>query len=270
MMEYNIGEFSALLGITRDTLRLYEKHNIVQPSKDEKNRYRYFDDFDARDLLMSRWYRSLQLPLQSVADMMQQSTLDRIREEVGDSRHNLQAQIRRSTMLLGKIDEIYRELESLEATMNQCHIKTRPGMYRLKQTKKNRLLRNDVLKWDVTTWMELLPFTFYSFRIESGETDADEQDDWDYSWGLSLMEDDVRSLEVIVPEHAEYLPPAIGISATIRVHQKENISRSSLSFMFDYLRNNGYSLRGDIVGRIIVNEKREKQTWYYLEVYMAI
>ncbi|WP_340008072.1 MerR family transcriptional regulator [Paenibacillus sp. FSL K6-0276] len=53
-MKYCIGEFASILGVTADTLRLYEKHDIVRPTKDNSNNYRYFNDLDVRDLLMSR------------------------------------------------------------------------------------------------------------------------------------------------------------------------------------------------------------------------
>lgn len=104
-MKYCIGEFSSLLGITRDTLRLYEKHGIVRPVKDHNNSYRYFNDLDARDLLMSRWYRSLQIPLQDVAELIKHSSIDAVSAKLKASRGQLEAEIRKSAMLLNKLDE---------------------------------------------------------------------------------------------------------------------------------------------------------------------
>lgn len=39
-MKYSIGEFAEIIGVTTDTLRLYEKYNIITPTRDEKNNYR--------------------------------------------------------------------------------------------------------------------------------------------------------------------------------------------------------------------------------------
>ena len=35
-MKYTIGKFSEILGVTVDTLRLYEKRGIIKPIKDKK------------------------------------------------------------------------------------------------------------------------------------------------------------------------------------------------------------------------------------------
>ncbi len=75
-MKYTISEFAELLGITVDTLRLYEKYEIIKPFKDKKNNYRYFDDIDARNMLMSRWYRSLEIPIQEAALLIRQASFD--------------------------------------------------------------------------------------------------------------------------------------------------------------------------------------------------
>lgn len=169
-MKYCIGEFSSLLGITRDTLRLYEKHDIVRPVKDRHNSYRYFNDLDARDLLMSRWYRSLQIPLQDVASLIQNASLDDILNKMEQSKRELEEEIRKSTMLLHKLDELSREVQNLEGRLYRCTLGDRPGLYRLKQTDKNHLLNTKGLEGTINALMEVLPYSFIasaSTRIPS-------------------------------------------------------------------------------------------------------
>ena len=48
--EYSIGETAALLNISRDALRFYEKKKLVMPRKRE-NGYRYYTEADIRILL---------------------------------------------------------------------------------------------------------------------------------------------------------------------------------------------------------------------------
>ncbi|MEF2967520.1 MerR family transcriptional regulator [Paenibacillus sp. M1] len=269
-MKYCIGEFSAILGITRDTLRLYEKHDIVTPVKDDFNSYRYFNDLDARDLLMSRWYRSLQIPLQEVADLMKHSSLDKITEKIDASRNNLEEEIKRGLVTLNKMVEIKSELDNLETSMYQCVLKHRPGLYRLKQTENNRLLKNEGLKGMVNTWMELLPFSFFCFRVEQSELSSGNKNAWDYSWGLTLTDVDAKRLDVELNDLVEYIPPAACISSVIRVPHQENITKRTLQFMFDYLEAAGYRVTGDIVGRIILTEKAETESRSYLEVNISV
>lgn len=165
-MKYCIGEFASILGVTADTLRLYEKHDIVRPTKDNSNNYRYFNDLDARDLLMSRWYRSMEIPLPEVALLMKESSIEQVMGMMQQSRQSLEEEIKQKTMLLNKMNEIHKELKEIESSLYICKLKQPPGMYRLKQTDKNALLKNDIVKSLVNTWMDRLPYAFYSFKIE--------------------------------------------------------------------------------------------------------
>ena len=49
MKEYSIKQVSAMLGLSKDTLRYYDKLNIVVPKRGE-NDYRYYTENDVLDL----------------------------------------------------------------------------------------------------------------------------------------------------------------------------------------------------------------------------
>jgi DNA-binding transcriptional MerR regulator len=264
-MKYSIGEFASILGITADTLRLYEKHDIVRPMKDHHNNYRYFNDLDARNLLSSRWYRSMQIPLQDVAGLIKDAASEQVVESIAAAGMQLEEEIRRSTLLLNKIQEIHAELGRISESLYTCKIKQVPGMYRIQQTNKNHLLQKDCLKRTVQTWMELLPFTFYSFRIENTEC-IHGTEELDYSWGLALLEEDQQKLEVCLNDSVEYLEPATCISAVIVSSYEEYLERESFRFMLDYAQAQNYTINGDISGKILFTERTNGGNRTYLEI----
>lgn len=269
-MKYCIGEFSSLLGITRDTLRLYEKHGIVRPVKDHNNSYRYFNDLDARDLLMSRWYRSLQIPLQDVAELIKHSSIDAVSAKMKASRGQLEAEIRRSTMLLNKLDELNREIQSIEASLYRCSLKQKPGLYRLKQTDKNSLLKNRGLEKTVNALMEVLPYTFYCFRIEREIVLADNSDNLEYSWGITVSEDDAGELGLEIQDHLEFIPASKCVSAVIVSADGDLFTKSALQFMLDHVDEQGYSIGGDVIGKLMLTENRDGKKRSYLEVNIPV
>ncbi|GIP48154.1 MerR family transcriptional regulator [Paenibacillus timonensis] len=268
-MKYCIGEFSSLLGITRDTLRLYEKHDIVKPMKDRHNSYRYFNDLDARDLLMSRWYRSLQIPLQDVAELIQNASLDDILDKMENSKQELTEEIRKSTMLLHKLNELSREVQSMENRLYQCTLVERPGLYRLKQTDKNNLLNTKGLEGTINTLMELLPYSFYCFRIEQNSIKSEEEL-LDYSWGLSISDEDVRELGIGLDEHLEHIPPSRCVSSVILSPQSEHLSIEAFRFMLDYMVEHQYVISGATTGRLMLTENHEGQKRSFLEIHIPI
>lgn len=269
-MKYCIGEFAAILGVTADTLRLYEKHNIVKPTKDNSNNYRYFNDLDARDLLMSRWYRSMDIPLPDVALLMKESSLEQVMDQMQYTQQNLEDEIRQKTMLLNKINEIHKEFSDIGSSLYTCKLKKLPGMYRLKQTDKNALLNNDIVKSLVNTWMDMLPYAFYSFKIEDMGTLLSEQENFDYSWGLTLSEAEAQKFNMDTDENVEYISPSACISATMLCTDGQYITKSSLQFMIDYMKDNHYKIAGDVVGKLLLTEKNEGHNRSYLEVNIPV
>lgn len=269
-MKYCIGEFASILGVTADTLRLYEKHDIVKPTKDNSNNYRYFNDLDARDLLMSRWYRSMGIPLPEVATLMKESSLEQVMGRMQETELNLEEEIKQKKMLLNKMNDIHKELRELESSLYTCKLKQLPGMYRLKQTDKNALLKNDIVKSLVNTWMDLLPYAFYSFRIEDTGIFFSENNNFDYSWGLTLLEEEAQKFGMDSEEYAEYISPNLCISATILCTDEKYITKDSLQFMIDYIEANQYSIAGDVVGKLLLTEKIEGHNRSYLEVNIPI
>lgn len=43
---YTIGELAKILGVTAETIRYYERKNIIQPVHDENSGYRYYTAWD--------------------------------------------------------------------------------------------------------------------------------------------------------------------------------------------------------------------------------
>ncbi len=269
MMKYSIGEFASILGVTTDTLRLYEKHGIIRPMKDDKNNYRYFDDLDVRDLYMSRWYRSMQFSLPEVAELNKQSSIAQVSEKVDRTRANLEEEIRKSTMLLQKMTEVHQIFQTIESTLNCCQVKQLPGIYRIRQTDKNILLMNDFLRATIQQWMNLLPFSFFSFRIEQQEILSEEQV-FNYNWGLAINETEARYFDLHLNSDVEYIESRLCVSSVIISSGDEYMIRQSLQFMFDYLEANNHLISGDIIGRIIFTEKLEDEKRTYLEVNIPI
>ncbi|WP_068781010.1 MerR family transcriptional regulator [Paenibacillus sp. GM2] len=264
-MRYSIGEFASIIGVSADTLRLYEKQGIIRPLKDHSNNYRYYNDLDVRSLLMSRLYRSLNIPLQDVSELINGATAQQVQQQLLQSKTNLDEQIRRSTLLLKKMDEIETELGQIEERLHQCRIKLLPPRYRLKQTSQDRLLKEPYLKETVNEWMELLPFTYFCFRIENWN-DAPDNYPLKYSWGMTLTQDDMLNLNVRVSDGVENLPSVRCLSSVIRTSAEDSFTVEAFQFMLDELAAQGYKAKGDITGKLLLNEYIQKAPGSYLEV----
>ena len=268
-MNYTIGEFAALLGVTVDTLRLYEKHGIISPMKNQQNNYRYFDDLDARNLLTSRWFRSLSLSLPEAARLSGDVPLQEITGSLHQAAQTLEAEIREKERQLQRLKAINEEVTALRTQLNQCHLRQMPGFYRLRQTDMNTLLKNKALLLRVSEWMNSLPFAFFSFRIEQ-EAVASEAATFPYSWGLAMEADEAARRQITIDEHIEFIPPATCLTAVIRGTGDEDITRKSIAFMLENISGQGLHPVGDVFGKIVLTHRHQGKRWAYLEVNIPV
>ena len=73
MKQYTIGDVSKRLGISRDSLRFYEKKGIITPQKLE-NGYRCYSYEDMRKLLDIMFYRRLNFSIEDINRILHQSS----------------------------------------------------------------------------------------------------------------------------------------------------------------------------------------------------
>lgn len=268
-MKYTIGEFSEMLGVTVDTLRLYEKRGIIKPIKDDKNSYRYFDDLDARVLLTSRLYRSLQIPLEDVAELINEGTLEEIIERIEESRRKLEDQINKNTLLLNKMTEIKKETSEINTSLYRFKERKLPGLYRLRQTDKDTLLKHIFHKEAVSAWMNILPFCFRSFRVDKNLF-LSNQGTFNYNWGLAILEDDMKHFDLKITEEIEYIAPQSYLTSVFPSPNDGYFLQAASEFIISYIKENDYQVTGDIIGKLLLTQKIDHHTLSYVEVYIPI
>lgn len=62
---YQIGDVADMVGISRDTLRYYEKQGLLSPKKGE-NGYRYYTDSDVQNLITILYHRKMNFSLDKI------------------------------------------------------------------------------------------------------------------------------------------------------------------------------------------------------------
>lgn len=234
MMKYTIGEFASLIGVTPDTLRLYEKKGIIVPYKDEENAYRYYSDLDVRQVLMSRWYRSLMIPLEQVSAMTNDYSYEEIEETLVNQRGIIQEKIETLQSISDCIDNT---LEAIQG-VGTLHKMILPEWYRISQTQENILHSSGKKTSTAKGLMDLLPISFYTCVIHL--------DSFNTQWGLAVeakeLSERVRSRYKIDIKELEYYPRTPVIRTTIRLKGQEELNHNSISHVLETVKERGYRL----------------------------
>lgn len=66
---YTVGQVAAFLGISRDTLKFYEKKGLIRPMKDDGNGYRKYNDYDICDAITTNFYRQLDIEIKKIQEI---------------------------------------------------------------------------------------------------------------------------------------------------------------------------------------------------------
>ncbi len=231
-MKYTIGEFASLIGVTADTLRLYEKKGIIAPYKDEENAYRYYSDLDVRQVLMSRWYRSLMIPLERVSEM----TTAYSREEIEVSLESQYEIVQKKIEKLQQVKVCIRDTLQGTDEVGSFHKMELPSWYRMSQTQENKLHVKEEKTTTAKGLMDLLPLSFYTcaIRLESFST----------QWGLAieadLLTDDMKLTYKIDDDELEYYEKTQVVRTTIELKGQEELEEMRVREMLQKLKQEGY------------------------------
>ncbi|MBN2794558.1 MAG: MerR family transcriptional regulator [Clostridia bacterium] len=116
--KFLIGELARLFNISTDTLRHYDKMNLLKPEYDTINNYRYYDIRSVFKLSRILFLKNLEIPLGEIENYMQNKNADRLSHMLKKKSDALDFKIQQLTNLKHKI---HTKLDLLD------HAKTKLG-----------------------------------------------------------------------------------------------------------------------------------------------
>ena len=110
LKDYHIGEVAKFYGLTVDAVRLYDKKGILSPPKNNETNYRIYskEDFVTMDYVMR--LRRMDIPLESIRDMMHGSDLQDMMEIVSRKKEELASKIAELQQKEKLMDDYCRKL----------------------------------------------------------------------------------------------------------------------------------------------------------------
>ena len=262
MRKYSIGEVSLRLGLSRDTLRFYEKKGIIQPEKEE-NGYRSYTYDDISRLLSIMYYRRLNFSLEDIERILYKSSLhssrSMIQKKITEEKQQLELH-RQSLVHLNLLKITYDNVkQGLE------RYQTRPLLphYRIKSSEEiNRLSIPDLCA----------PFQEYIIK----EKHARLQDEFfllsDETASVMRLNPDLKNYPVLKWETCIYT--IIASDSLVPDEQK-------ILTAVNWAKEQGYSLTGTAYSGPVMGcapeQRREAETEgdsdktiHYLELYLPV
>ena len=262
MKKYSIGDVSLRLGLSRDTLRFYEKKGIIQPEKQE-NGYRSYTYDDISRLLSIMFYRRLNFSLEDIERILYKSSIhanrSMIQKKIAEEKHQLELH-RQSLAHLNQLKLTY---DNVRQCLDQYRIRPLLPHYRI----SDQEFINQLGIPDLCT-------RFREFQIKGHQIVPKEE--------FFILPEDTALAMHLKPELKE--SPLLKWDTcvyTITTSHSLDLNEQEISNAVSWAKEQGYTLSGHAYGGILMRcapEQREEsdpldaseKAIHYLELYLPV
>lgn len=127
--KYLIGDIANLMGLSRDTLRYYEKRGILSSERGD-NGYRYYTDLEIARLFGILYQRKMDFGLDDITTLWTTDTrIDHLSSLVEDRLAEEQQAIRRHQQTIVRLHMTQRDCENIRNHLNEVVLVNMPAAY---------------------------------------------------------------------------------------------------------------------------------------------
>lgn len=263
---YTIGELARILGISAETIRYYERKNIIAPIHDKESGYRYYTTWDLHMIIRARCYLKFGFTIDQTAHILQKENLTDIDEMLEQQEQDIQKQIIYQMNLLKKI-QINRSLLNDSKEKHNLTIRKSPAMYRINTQKKYTLIVSKQEQKEIQNICQHVPFIFSSalFKKENIENKIDE-----FDFGIGIEEQFAGLFDIKETEFVHFHPSKLCLYMCIPSCSHKMLSYQILNPAFDYMKKNNLELKGDIITQIVAMSKPQDEYFNWHNVWIPI
>lgn len=127
--KYLIGDVANLMGLSRDTLRYYEKRGLLSSEKGD-NGYRYYTDQDVSRLLSILYQRKMDIGLDDIASLWSiEGSIGQLAHIIDQRLEEEKLAIRRRQQTVARLQMTLNDCENIKNHLNQVLLKNFPSAY---------------------------------------------------------------------------------------------------------------------------------------------
>lgn len=170
--EYLIGDVAEMMGISRDTLRFYERRGIISVKK-RANGYRYFSDEDIVKLCSVMYSRKMDIGLEEIENIWKEDGSYRTIGQITERKiSEEEEEIRRHKQILTRLRMTQSDCRKIEEHLDKISLAPFPKAYLVKKCKTQQE--------SISEWFRLsqehpgldMIYTYDIFHFEAGTDTA--------------------------------------------------------------------------------------------------
>lgn len=273
--EYKIGEVAEYFGISRDTLRHYDRLGILSPPQNNENGYRIYSRADFLCMAYIRDLREAGVSLKDIALLMREGSIEKAEAIMQVRQAQIDEKISELEYMYGVIEDYKLSYRNIIGALGEPKIIKSPQFIFLEITDDVKTLmaaskafkRLDRLAVPRLTFVHEMEYLFdpnYEslFLVE-------EMRDKMLKWALSLVDDKNYTKRRAFGDFPfKIIRSCLSLHAFIET--EANNDYSGINKLIEYIDKADYAISGDPIFRAVAFRNLSKQETDYYEVWIPV
>lgn len=264
--KYLIGDVANLMGLSRDTLRYYEKRGILNSHKGD-NGYRYYTEQDISRLVGILYQRKMNISLEDMESLWSDNTFSLLPDIVQNRLEEEKKAIRKHEQTIARLRLTQSDCKRLSRHAGEVMLKDFPAAY--------IIVPNSNMQQSTGEWFQLsqaypgldMMYTFDEYLYQ------DTQDGllMDYqNTQLILYQSLAEYVDYNILDGATPVTEAVKCIYSFRTSESRIPDAESLLSMVSWAEEQGLLLSGKIYSTFAFQGLDDGKHTYYLEIYIPL
>lgn len=269
VLKYKISEVSKILNIPVDTLRYLEAKDIVNPSKNDNNKYRFYEAWDINFLIEFKKFRSFDFSVSEVKEILHSDDLNNFIERVDERQEYFEEKLTYYMLLKQKNQEYINSLNNIKENIGKFSITNCPDIYYFMHRFNYKYEAKDNFDGLFESWLKYFPFveTIVEMQLDAV---MNRNHNNDYEWGFSMRKDYAKAFDIPINDKVKHVKTRESVYTVICAGDKGSFSLKLLDGALEFIESNGYELVGDVIGNLLARVHEPSGYCRYIEVWFPI
>lgn len=265
--EYTIAVISDILGISAQTIRMYEQNGIVCSNKNQENGYRYFNRTHLNVLTWARAYRSLGFSMKDTARLLNECDVDEALACYAQRGEDMEREMELFRLRQRLLAERAQTIREAKEHLGEISIRQSPACYVCHLMDRDEVTADRQEKACVRKWSQNMPFA-WPVAVLREERKSDSVP------GESLRmirAEHVRVLGLQMEPPVRYIPPRRCVHTFfMRKGETERSFHHNLVGTFEEMHAKGLQVAGDILVEPLIILKKTSEHILYAQAFIPI
>ena len=268
-LKYKISEVSNILNIPVDTLRYLESKDIVNPSKNDTNNYRFYEAWDINFLTEFKKFRSFDFSVSEVKEILHSDDLNSFMDKINERQTYFEEKFKYYTLLKEKNEQYITSLNNIKSNIGKFSFTSSPEIYYFMHRFNYKYETKDKFGGLFEIWLNYFPFieTIVEMKFNSV---INRKDHNDYEWGFSIRKNYAEAFNIPLNDKITHIKSKESLYTIICAGDKGSFSLKLLDNALEFIEDNGYELAGDVIGNLLARTHETNGYFRYIEVWIPI